>query len=137
MWSRPKQLITAPARNEYAAGKWCGPLHAIERAFILYSLPYLSEELRRLKWLAVSQIANDTMAAPRKCTNCKITKLCDGYDHCVWPVYAAGIKEADRTVRAKPPRATLRSKKCTCKDGVMCDYCYNKLSPGELSDLDA
>lgn len=29
MWNPAKQLITAPARNEYAAGEWRDPLFAI------------------------------------------------------------------------------------------------------------
>ena len=34
------------------------------------------------------------MAAPKDCRKCPIDKLCDKYHDCVWPVYAAGIKEA-------------------------------------------
>jgi hypothetical protein len=30
-----------------------------------------------------------------------------------------------------------KSAQCTCEtDGQMCDFCYNQLSPGELSDLE-
>ena len=50
------------------------------------------------------------MAAPKNCRKCPVDELCDGYDRCVWPVYAAGIKEARRTVRRKPPNQQLKAK---------------------------
>ena len=50
------------------------------------------------------------MAAPKNCRVCGITKICDKFDKCVWSVYAAGIKEAGRTVRANSPVQQLQAK---------------------------
>lgn len=64
-------------------------------------------------------------AAPKTCRGCKITKLCDGFEKCVWPVYAAGIKLAQSSLpKTTTPCSNCGSKREPISTGEMCPDCY-------------
>jgi len=75
MWSRPKQLITAPARNEYAAGKWRGPLASISLLNLLYAKRILLMQIavhtiRAVDGGTVTAKLNRSKAIKAMCTEC-------------------------------------------------------------------